>query len=230
MYGTNEVASKRASADGFMLKDIWYTIQGEGPWAGYPAVFVRFAGCNLQCSFCDTDFSGGHHISAVDLAKKIAIFCRENKCPRVVLTGGEPMLQPLGDLLYSFSAVAGANNGIQFQIETAGTVWPDWFDGYVPELVIVCSPKTPKVHPMIEAKVRHWKYIIRTGETAMDDGLPVMPNTGAKIYRGEGNIYVQPCEEQVKEISDLNLQTAVQCSLKHGHRLSIQLHKIAMVD
>ncbi|HEY6020017.1 MAG TPA: 7-carboxy-7-deazaguanine synthase QueE, partial [Candidatus Paceibacterota bacterium] len=59
MFGQNPVSPIRHDKESFLVKDIFYTIQGEGPYAGRPAVFVRLGGCNLRCAFCDTDFSNG---------------------------------------------------------------------------------------------------------------------------------------------------------------------------
>jgi len=89
---------------GYAVKEIFKTLQGEGAQAGRPAVFCRFAGCNLACSFCDTDFTGGEaHGSAPALADAIEQAWQGTPDHRfVVLTGGEPLLQvdaPLVDEL-----------------------------------------------------------------------------------------------------------------------------------
>jgi 7-carboxy-7-deazaguanine synthase (Cx14CxxC type) len=96
---------------GYAVKEIFYTLQGEGAQAGRPAVFCRFAGCNLWsgreedrseaiCQFCDTDFvgingTGGGRFAADALAKRIVSVWPEKRgaAPFVVLTGGEPLLQ-----------------------------------------------------------------------------------------------------------------------------------------
>src|SRR5690606_38865253 len=95
----------------YQVKEIFYTLQGEGANAGTPAVFCRFAGCNLWtgreadrenavCRFCDTDFvgtdgsGGGKFATAQSLAKACRVVITAREGPRlVVLTGGEPMLQ-----------------------------------------------------------------------------------------------------------------------------------------
>src|SRR5580692_5247230 len=96
----------------YAVKEVFYTLQGEGANAGRPAVFCRFAGCNLwsgreadrldaQCRFCDTDFvgtdgaGGGKFADAGALASRIASFwpARDARHRFVVLTGGEPLLQ-----------------------------------------------------------------------------------------------------------------------------------------
>jgi 7-carboxy-7-deazaguanine synthase len=119
----------------YHVKEIFYTLQGEGANAGTPAVFCRFAGCNLwsgreedraeaQCRFCDTQFvgtdspGGGKFATADDLARACRRVCTAQSGPSfIVLTGGEPMLQvdqPLIDALHA--------RGFNIAIETNGTL------------------------------------------------------------------------------------------------------------
>src|SRR6184192_1897795 len=93
----------------YQVKEIYYTLQGEGARAGRAAVFLRFAGCNLwsgreedretaSCRFCDTDFVGldgenGGRYEAAALADKVAAVWEQGPLPLVVVTGGEPLLQ-----------------------------------------------------------------------------------------------------------------------------------------
>lgn len=122
----------------YSVKEIYYTLQGEGINAGRPAVFCRFAGCNLWtgleadrasavCQFCDTDFrgtdgpGGGRFEAASDLASAV-LATWENSAelpskPLVVLTGGEPLLQ-LDDVLVD----ALHDSGFEVAIETNGTL------------------------------------------------------------------------------------------------------------
>jgi 7-carboxy-7-deazaguanine synthase len=120
----------------YAVKEIFYTLQGEGANAGTPAVFCRFAGCNLWsgreqdrstavCAFCDTDFvgtngtGGGKFDTAEDLARACRDAARSNTdAPKfVVLTGGEPMLQVDQDLI---DALHG--EGFRIAIETNGSL------------------------------------------------------------------------------------------------------------
>jgi len=119
----------------YSVKEVFYTLQGEGQQAGRPAVFCRFAGCNLWtgreadraqaiCRFCDTDFvgtdgsGGGKFESAEALAAHVASFWPAGEGPRfVVCTGGEPLLQldtPLIDALHA--------HGFEIAVETNGSV------------------------------------------------------------------------------------------------------------
>jgi organic radical activating enzyme len=73
------------------LAETFYSVQGEGTWTGTPAVFVRLAGCNLNCRFCDTDYSLKEFASVEQIVARV----RElgGGCPMVILTGGEPLAQ-----------------------------------------------------------------------------------------------------------------------------------------
>ena len=122
----------------YTVKEIFYTLQGEGRQAGRAAVFCRFAGCNLWsgrevdragavCTFCDTDFVGGTKFRTADaLADAVAAEWGGGDGARlVVLTGGEPLLQVDSALTEALHA-----RGFEIAVETNGTVQPppgiDW--------------------------------------------------------------------------------------------------------
>lgn len=76
----------------FPISEVFYSIQGESGFAGFPCVMVRFTGCNLSCSYCDTRYA---HVSGDEWEFEQLIACiRQFQCPLVELTGGEPLLQP----------------------------------------------------------------------------------------------------------------------------------------
>jgi 7-carboxy-7-deazaguanine synthase len=133
----------------YAVKEIFYTLQGEGAQTGRPSVFCRFAGCNLWsgreadraravCSFCDTDFvgidgsDGGRYPNAEALADRIAVLWPARTSARfVVCTGGEPLLQLDPPLI-----VALHQRGFEIAVETNGTILP------LPGLDWICvSPK-----------------------------------------------------------------------------------------
>ncbi len=126
----------------YSVKEIYLTIQGEGVQTGLPAVFLRFAGCNLwsglerdrataQCKFCDTDFvgtdgpGGGKFQTPEDLARSAMAYWPEGKGqPWIICTGGEPLLQLDAKLVKALHAV-----GFKIAIETNGTIKaPDGID------------------------------------------------------------------------------------------------------
>lgn len=98
------------------LSEIFYSIQGEGAHTGTPAVFVRFAGCNLSCRFCDTDYSLKSFASVGEVVTRV----RElgGDCPTVILTGGEPLAQ--SQCLPLIEALRAA--GRRVHIESNGTI------------------------------------------------------------------------------------------------------------
>lgn len=138
----------------FTVKEIFYSLQGEGAHAGRPAVFCRFTGCNLwsgreedrhqaQCRFCDTDFigtdgqNGGKYQSAAHLAEAIDNLWPANHDQHkyTIFTGGEPLLQLTEDLVDQLH-----QRGYQVAIETNGTLEPP------PNIDWICvSPKTTEL-------------------------------------------------------------------------------------
>ena len=122
----------------YAVKELYYTLQGEGAMTGRPAVFLRFAGCNLWsgrekdredaiCSFCDTDFvgldgpGGGRFNRPASLARAVAAAWPDSSAPQerpyVVCTGGEPLLQLDQPLIEALHA-----EGFEIGIETNGTI------------------------------------------------------------------------------------------------------------
>lgn len=94
------------------VNEIFYSLQGEGFNAGTPAVFVRFAGCNLQCPFCDTDFAVGTEMTEEDIAAQVVRY----PASLVVITGGEPSLQLTESLVDALH-----RQGRRVAVETNGT-------------------------------------------------------------------------------------------------------------
>lgn len=89
----------------YRVNDIFYSLQGEGHNAGRAAVFVRFSGCNLHCSFCDTDFSHFETLTAQEIIRRMQTLIPQGaEKPIVVLTGGEPTLQADAALLDAIHA------------------------------------------------------------------------------------------------------------------------------
>lgn len=253
MFGKNPLRKvDTSSGESLLVHSVFGTIQGEGPYSGMPAIFVRLAGCNLACYFCDTEFEEG--ATQLDLDDLFAAIenQRDEYCPGaslIVLTGGEPMRQPIGPFMNR-----AIHDGWRVQIETAGTVWPasknDWLydlgwyaadKGEMPPITLVCSPKTGKVHPKVQDLCWNWKYLIADGETD-EDGFPntSTQREGAplRIFRPSGSdhvIWYQPREdyqtvngEAVPDVlaTRANMQHAAALAMKHGRRLTLQTHKI----
>ncbi len=205
----------------YSVKEIYYTLQGEGAQSGRAAVFLRFAGCNLWsglekdrhdavCRFCDTDFigtdgpGGGKFSDAAALAR--AVFAQwpqhARGRPYVVCTGGEPLLQ-----LDKALVAALKDEGFEIGIETNGTQLPpsgiDW---------ICVSPKADA-----EQRLMHG-----------DELKLVYPQPGAEPERFARqdfqNFFLQPMDNDAR---DANTQAATQYCLEHPQwRLSLQTHKL----
>ena len=204
----------------YSVKEIHLTLQGEGWHTGRPAVFCRFAGCNLwsgreedrqeaQCRFCDTDFvgtdgvGGGAFETASDLARAVAARWPANGArPFVVCTGGEPLLQldrPLIEVLHGL--------GFEVAVETNGTrpapAGLDW---------ICVSPKAGT------------ELVLRQG----DELKLVYPQAGAEPQMFEdldfGHFSLQPMDGAA---GAANTRLALDYCLAHPRwRLSLQTHKM----
>lgn len=112
------------------VNEIFYSVQGEGAYAGTAAIFVRLSGCNLKCPFCDTNFKFFREMSEAAVVEAIQKISQD--CKFVVLTGGEPTLQVTNDFLELLH-----NKGYFVAMETNGTkVVPSGIDW------VTCSPKT----------------------------------------------------------------------------------------
>jgi 7-carboxy-7-deazaguanine synthase (Cx14CxxC type) len=209
----------------YSVKELYYTLQGEGAQTGRAAMFLRFAGCNLWsglekdrqdavCRFCDTDFvgtngpGGGKFSDAANLAQ--AVFAgwpqgtpngHQGK-PYVVCTGGEPLLQLDKALIAALH-----DKGFEIGIETNGTLLPppgvDW---------ICVSPKADA------------EQILMRG----DELKLIYPQAGAPPERFAGqdfrNFFLQPMDNQDR---DSNTQAAIRYCLDNPQwRLSLQTHKL----
>jgi 7-carboxy-7-deazaguanine synthase len=203
----------------YAVKEMFYTLQGEGARAGRPAVFVRFAGCNLWsgreqdrtqaiCQFCDTEFvgtngdGGGKFESAEALAAAAAALWPGGAGAYVVCTGGEPLLQMDAALIAALHA-----QEFEIAVETNGTLAApaglDW---------ICVSPKADA------------DLVQRRG----DELKLVFPQAGAEPERYErlafSNFFLQPMDSPARQA---NTQAAIAYCLAHPRwRLSLQTHKL----
>lgn len=211
--------------DGLDIVNIWHTIQGEGPDIGQPAVFIRLAGCNLLCPLCDTDYTFGRRRLTLD---HIMTEVKKYDARLVVLTGGEPLRQPIEPLLWEL-----LGRGYFAQIETNGT----FYRPAIPDAVrIVCSPKTGMIAPGLEERLAGLKYTVRVGEVDEVDGLPttilgrLIRPARPQPYLFKGEIFIQPVDEKDDVLNKLNMAEAVRICLKYNYRLCLQVHKIAGLE
>jgi 7-carboxy-7-deazaguanine synthase (Cx14CxxC type) len=205
----------------YSVKEIFYTLQGEGAQAGRPAVFCRFAGCNLWsgreddradavCQFCDTDFvgtdgpDGGKFATAEELARACRAAWKGNSGTPlfVVLTGGEPMLQVDEPLIDAFHA-----GGFEIAIETNGTL-------PVPRSIdwICVSPKEGA--PLVQRSGDELKLVHPQAGLTPED-------LGDLDFR---HFLLQPMDGPAQEANTIS---AVDYCLAHPKwRLSVQTHKL----
>ena len=212
----------------YTVREIYYTLQGEGAQSGRPAVFLRFAGCNLWsgrevdragaiCRFCDTEFvgtsgpGGGKFATAAELAAAVADAWPENvsaRRPYVVCTGGEPLLQLDDSLLEALH-----DKGFEVGVETNGTIAAprgiDW---------LCVSPKAAA--PLVQTSGDELKLVYPQDE----------PEAGPENFDGLDFRYffLQPLDDRSREA---NTRAAVHYCLAHPQwQLSLQIHKIIGID
>ena len=221
--------AKDEPGDHLLFNDAFYTIQGEGPYAGHPAVFIRLGGCNLQCPLCDTDYTNGNRpMAATDIASlayKLHPFSKDpwhaenrNVRPLVVVTGGEPLRQNLGKLFKHLQQA-----GFLVQVETNGTLPPPDVDG----VEYIVAPKTGKVNNLLQPRVTAYKYVLKAGEHDPEDGLPLraLDHASKRLARPHSKdvpVYVQPLDSTNYRA---NVEACVNVCMNYGYRLSLQLHK-----
>lgn len=216
MFGNNPKRGPE-TGDGSTLHvvEMFPTLQGEGPYAGHPAVFVRLGGCNLACSFCDTEFESFKPMALAEVLTQVEALSAGIR-DLVVITGGEPLRQNIAPLCEALLA-----RGLRVQIETNGTLWRPLPAG----VHIVCSPKVTdgRYHPLradLLARVDALKFIVAANDADYSDI--------GQVGQADANIpiYVQPMDEGDEDKNRANLALAAQLAQAHGYRLSLQLHKI----
>lgn len=207
------------------VQTIFHSIQGEGPFAGRPAVFVRLAGCNLRCPHCDTNYSDP--IPQLPEQIAAAVFSYGASTSLVVLTGGEPLRQDISSLVDILQ-----NNGYTIQLETNGTLNPAFLD--MSKVHIVCSPKT-RIADGLQEHLLALKYVLHADKVDPTDGLPTsaLGNLGAPARPNEsfrGTIYVQPIDTGDVEDNKRHLQAAIDSCMRFGYVLCLQIHKIINME
>lgn len=187
----------------YRVNKIFYSIQGEGARVGTPQVFVRFSGCNLHCSFCDTDHSSYREMTASEIVAE----CRRlgNGCASVSMCGGEPTLQLDAYLIAEFKRY-----GWFISIETNGLLPVPAGVDYV-----VCSPKTPKIAP---DSINELRYVVKAG-----DPMPT-PNKVAQHY------FLSPCFDG-EQANKANIAHCIKMVQENPEwRLGMQWHKFVGIE
>ncbi len=187
------------------LVEVFESLQGEGRNTGRPCVFVRFAGCNLKCPWCDTDVRARFSLSLDGLLAEIRNFRPKS----VILTGGEPTCaEGMPELVAALKEA-----GYWVAVETNGTNEPAWlaFVDYV-----ACSPKM-EFPDSLKLKSADEVRVVASAEAAAEFCRSVRERIAASDY------YVSPCERG----GEIDFATAKSVlSRLEGWSLSVQLHKL----
>lgn len=196
----------------YKVNEIFYSLQGEGFHSGRAAVFVRFAGCNLRCPFCDTDFVHGEPMTAAQIAERVFAYSTD-PATLIVLTGGEPSLQAddaLIELLHSHQQTVAIETNGTHPIP-AGINWVTVSPKADSTVVLTQSDEVKVVlTPETQNRLDAWRQAIH-----------------AEHY------YLQPCWDARKQTDPnttdeacTNTKEVVAYILSHPEwQLSVQMHK-----
>ena len=204
----------------FRVNNIFYSLQGEGRNTGRAAVFIRFAGCNLRCSFCDTEFDSYREMSDEEILTAVCGYPSHF----VVLTGGEPTLQvdeAFVDLLHQ--------HGYEVAMESNGTRPAprnlDWLT------------VSPKVNEKLE--MRNEKWGVKKEKCRQPDEIKMVfeENTDPAVIISYSSfliphlLYLQPCDTGDSVRNKRITQACVEYIKQHPQwRLSLQTHKLIDIE
>jgi 7-carboxy-7-deazaguanine synthase len=183
------------------LAEIFYSVQGEGTFVGTPAVFVRLAGCNLACSFCDTDYAVKFFEDVAGVVARVRSLGGD--CPMVVITGGEPLAQR--ETLALIDALRA--DGRRVHIESNGTIPVE-----LPGDVWLCVSPKERLHPQMAARANEAKLIV--DGRVPEEWVPQFGPGTALFLQPEGN---KPPNEA--------LAMATAQAQPTRYRISLQTHK-----
>ncbi|MDZ5760982.1 7-carboxy-7-deazaguanine synthase QueE [Lyticum sinuosum] len=261
MFGKNKKL-KQEITNGQILKvkKIFGTLQAEGPYTGYSAVFIRLSGCNLSCDFCDTEFEDYELIEILeiyelikkkfsdwynkfDLSEKLDEKYNLNNLPKlIVITGGEPFRQnigPLCELLLKYQHIV--------QIESNGTLYYD-----IPKNTeIVCSPKINSgcywpINSKLVNNIIAFKFLICSKKNYIEikekanqlnqiyyySDLKILKK-GLEIYKKQvpnSKIYFQPIDENNSLKNKENINATIKAVTEFNGILSLQIHKLLEIE
>jgi len=220
MFGKNRILKpKKGDGSKLDIQEIFSTFQGECLFTGYNSIFIRLGGCNLACSFCDTEFDNFKEMELSEIFAEIDNLTKINgeKQPELaVITGGEPFRQAIRKLCEEL-----LKKGFLVQIETNGTLFQDLPN----EVKIICSPKNVdgKYHPIrpdLLEKISAFKFLI----SAKDSKYSTVPEVGQSQFNIP--VYLQPIDEYNQELNQKNHEKTLELAKQSGARVSLQTHKI----
>ena len=200
-----------------LVNEIFYSIQGEGPNAGKPAVFLRLAGCNLRCEWCDTKHALHANSKLETRNSKILKTIRQYPCKHLVITGGEPLLQQSG-----LKELVSKLKDYYIEVETNGSI-PIKISKFIEQ--INCSPKlknsknTPYPLKIRSANKKViYKFVVQNESDLADIRQFIMDNgiSGQKVYLMPEGLNKKIVQERSKWIIEI-------CK-KEGYNFSPRLH------
>ncbi|WAM31756.1 putative 7-carboxy-7-deazaguanine synthase QueE [Caldicellulosiruptor naganoensis] len=207
----------------FKVVEKFVSIEGEGIRSGYPAIFIRFAGCNLSCSFCDTKYATQNPEYDQMAAQQILEYAKSTGFKKVTLTGGEPLIQPhIHELIDAF-----IKEGFEVNIETNGSVdIRDVNRNAIITMDYKC-PSSGMEDKMFLENIKHLgkqdvlKFVVGTRQD-LQRAVEII-----RTFEPSCNIYFSPVYGKIepKEIVDFMIQNKLQ-----NCRLQLQLHKIIWPD
>lgn len=292
MFGKNKILKpEKGDGSSLQVQEIFATFQGEGPFVGYPSVFVRLGGCNLACDFCDTEFDSFQEFSLDKILEKAQELSEQNLSEKdffvrqelkkmniilppeienwfeqkrkrnlVVITGGEPLRQPIELLCEELIA-----RDFLVQIETNGTL----FRNLPSEVKIICSPKISpkniaqnynfeseknslklpnspnfqsssnfpnvlknyhKIRPDLLARINALKFIISASKQEYQGFTDVGQKEFEKKTGKKIPIYFQPMDEYDEQKNLANVELARFLAQKNNAFVSLQIHKILRIS
>ena len=225
----NNQPAEKQTEDGMVLQvnSIFHTLQGEGPCAGMPAVFVRLAGCNLQCPECDTEYSKRRFLPLSAILLEMAEARGDSPTKLAVITGGEPFRQPLRPFINALRL-----KGWVVQIETNGTLFQELpYD----DIMVVCSPKTGSINKLLVPHLTALKYVVDERllgsdgfpDRALWNGKSTLPRPPRNFA---GQIFLQPYDSGDTEENKKHQAAAVAACFKTGGSYCHQLHKLLNLE
>jgi len=191
------------------VKEIFYSLQGEGGRQGAASIFIRLSGCNLKCDFCDTDYSGGEDMSL----EQILIAVQKFPCKWIVWTGGEPTLQ-LSEFCLLFFKAAGYLQAVESNGSNPLFSLYDY---------TVISPKKDTLDKLDEKNmyVDEIRMPIRSG-----DNIPLIESLAIASH-----YFLSPIFSKNQAETKANIDYCVeQVKLHPEWRLSLQMHKLIGIE
>lgn len=201
--------------------EIFKSIDGEGIRAGYPATFIRLFGCNLRCSYCDTPYGYEGNDYKEMTVDEIVQECMCLNCPRITLTGGEPLIHKDVNILIKNLLV----NGFEVNIETNGSVDVELLKFLYPQVVITMDWKCPSSGCENKMSIARLKDLKRNDVLKFVVGSKEDLEVCKSIYNTqelECSIFISPIFGKIEpsEIVDYMLENNMM-----GCRVQLQMHK-----